>query len=274
MQELNRAAAEETHHINQTVETVSHLVELVRKVSADTANIAKSSEEVAESAQVGERYTEKIAREMQAINETTDRIIINIDEFNRTSNEISNMTAVIEGIAEQTTLLALNAAIEAARAGEYGRGFEVVASETQKLAAQSRDAAKQISRLAKQMKERNQLTMEAVHCSAERVETGNKLAGEAMTTFEAIFVSLHQNLEKIETVAHSAQQMAENNEAVIEAVTNIAAISEENAASIEAVSASAQQQSAEVEEITALADNLMQIAGGLKQATSRFALSK
>lgn len=67
-----------------------------------------------------------------------------MDGISASSQQIAEITTVINSIAFQTNILALNAAVEAARAGEQGRGFAVVAGEVRNLASRSAGRRKKL----------------------------------------------------------------------------------------------------------------------------------
>ncbi len=270
MEELARASSEQANQINQTVNIVTELGDLVRQVSTDTENIATVSEKVADSARLGQKVTGDVANEINELYLSTKEVAEVIEELNRTSGEISEITSVIGGIAEQTTLLALNASIEAARAGLQGKGFSVVAKETGKLAEQSKQAAQMIAELIVQMKTKTGHAVEIIQKGISRVEAGRNLTSEAAVTFENIFKQLRDMLNRIGQVAHSARQMAEKNENVINAITGIATISEQSMASTQEVSATAEEQSAAAQQVSSLAGNLASIADKLKESVAVF----
>jgi methyl-accepting chemotaxis protein len=88
------------------------------------------------------------------------------------SRRISEITALIDGIAFQTNLLALNAAVEAARAGDQGRGFAVVAGEVRTLAQRSSAAAREIKSI--------------VSDSGAQIESGSNMVGEAGSAMDSV----------------------------------------------------------------------------------------
>lgn len=270
MEELARASAEQAEQTNETLKHINTLAELVRQVSNELKNISLESNSVAQSAKLGQKASNDITDGILRIYDMSKNVTVMINELNQASGEIAEISTVIEGISEQTTLLALNAAIEAARAGKHGKGFAVVATETRKLAEQSKEAAQHINNLIIQMKNSSQQAVQAMAENMNIVESGKTMATNATVTFEDIFNKLSKILNRIDSVSVSAKQMAESNETMISAMNNIAALSEEAMASTEEVSATAEEQSASVEEVNALAENLNEISGKLKQSIAQF----
>jgi methyl-accepting chemotaxis protein len=68
----------------------------------------------------------------------------------KSSEKISKVVKLIDGIAFQTNILSLNAAVEAAAAGAAGAGFSVVAKEVGNLAQKSAIAATDTAMLIEQ----------------------------------------------------------------------------------------------------------------------------
>jgi methyl-accepting chemotaxis protein len=273
MGELARASVEEAEQTSRAVAAIDQLSALIGSVTADTARIDEASLQVAQLAKAGHRAADNIVQEVDEIYGTTQEVAGIVNQLNQNSSEIGQITAVIQGIAEQTSLLALNAAIEAARAGEHGKGFEVVAQETGKLAEQSKQAAKLIAGQAQEMMRRIETAVGAMQQELTKVETGRELAADAKAIFHQIFEALTRNLTQVAAVAESARQMTESNAAVIAVIDTIAGISQAGVANTEEVSATAEQQSAAAQEVTALAENLALIADNLKQSVTVFALA-
>ncbi|MBZ0093475.1 MAG: methyl-accepting chemotaxis protein, partial [Sulfuricellaceae bacterium] len=141
----------------------------VEQVSVSLASVADSAEEVRnlalqslEQTHQGNESLSGLVGEISEVESSVEAISSAVDEFVRSTRDITNMTGQVKDIAEQTNLLALNAAIEAARAGEQGRGFAVVADEVRKLAEQSSQSAGEIARLTRVLESRSGAVEEAI----------------------------------------------------------------------------------------------------------------
>ncbi len=76
--------------------------------------------------------------------ELVSDVVETMNGISASSQQIAEITTVINSIAFQTNILALNAAVEAARAGEQGRGFAVVAGEVRNWPAAARGRRKKL----------------------------------------------------------------------------------------------------------------------------------
>lgn len=154
-----------------------------------------------------------------------DRAVAAMTDIERSSNEISDIIAVIDGIAFQTNLLALNAGVEAARAGDAGKGFAVVASEVRALAQRSAEAAKDV---------KNRIT-----ASTEQVDIGVALVGETGGALTRITGRIGEISTLVSEIASAAEQQSIGLQQVNTAVAEMDGVTQQNAAMVEEATAAA-----------------------------------
>lgn len=204
----------------------------VEELTAAVRLIAEQANENSVSVQTATQYVERAGEGVQTGGEYMDHLITAMTEIDTSSNEITNITKVIEDIAAQTNILALNAAIEAARAGSAGKGFAVVADEVRSLAGKSAAAAKQTAELIQAsvatVVKGSELTSQTAKVLSE-VKENAQLVGDSITKIEAASVEQAAAIEQINEGLMQVSGVVQTN----------AATAEENSATSEEMSAQA-----------------------------------
>ena len=203
-------------------------------------------------------------------NEEMDKVNNIIVTTRERAEQIETSSKMIENISEQTNLLALNAAIEAARAGESGRGFAVVAEEIRKLAEQSSEFTKEISKVIKELGDMTNIGVISMKEVKKSSEVQNERINETSEKFDGIAKAIDGVSEVLDVVSNYSDEISIKNEQFMDIINNASAISEENAASTEEVAASVEEQQATISVIVSSCEELDTMAKKMKNEIEKF----
>lgn len=195
-------------------QSAAALEELLGSVSSAADNAQRADEQV--------RVTREIAEKNGAVMKSAIKAMSAIE---KSSEQIAEITNVIDDIAFQTNLLALNAGVEAARAGESGKGFAVVATEVRGLAQRSAAAAQQIKDL--------------ISGAGEQVHAGVRLVEEAGSALDEVLEKVADVSEMVTNIAGSSGEQAQGLQEINVGVANLDRVTQQNAAMVEEATASA-----------------------------------
>ena len=211
----NADLSSRTERQSSDLQQIAAAVEEFSGTIAHTADASAQTRKVAAgAAQVASRGAE-----------TVKSVVSTMEDIQRASLKIRDITAVIDSIAFQTNILALNAAVEAARAGENGRGFAVVASEVRQLAQRSSGAAKEIHAL--------------ISDSNTRVESGTQLVRVAGETMQEIVDQVGQVSTLVEEISTATSEQSATVRHVNQAISELESATQQNAALVEESAAAA-----------------------------------
>ncbi len=206
---------------SRTEEQAASLEETAASMEQLTATVRQNAENARQASELAVSASKTASKG----GELTVDVVETMDAIANSSQKISAIISVIDGIAFQTNILALNAAVEAARAGEQGRGFSVVAGEVRDLAQRSAEAAKEIKTL--------------INESVQRVSQGSELVSHAGKTMNELVVSVNQVTDLMAEIAAASDEQSRGIHQVAQAVTQMDQVTQQNAALVEQSAAAA-----------------------------------
>jgi methyl-accepting chemotaxis protein len=210
--------------LEETAAAMNQVTDIVRESASSASEVQRSIAEAHREATDGGQVVRDAIAAMAAIE--------------KSAQEITQITNVIDGIAFQTNLLALNAGVEAARAGDAGKGFAVVANEVRALAQRSADAAKDIKEL--------------ITVSTKEVSGGVTLVGETGDLLEKIVGRVGEISDRVAEIARSTESQSVNLQQVNAAVGEMDRMTQQNAAMVEESTAAARSLAEEARDLNQL----------------------
>ncbi|MDR0204858.1 MAG: methyl-accepting chemotaxis protein [Delftia acidovorans] len=188
--------------LEQSAQAMQALAGAIERSSAQAGEAAARARHGVEMAGQSSRMVEQLDQGMRGVA--------------RTSDQVGQISSLIDGIAFQTNLLALNAAVEAARAGEHGKGFAVVADEVRGLSQRSAHAARQIKAL--------------IEASQQQVAQSCAMVREVGEAMLAVQADMREQLALAEGMQAASQAQAGGVQQVQAAVQQLEEMTQHNAA--------------------------------------------
>ena len=252
--ELSEGASQLTASASQVSTASQSLAQGASEQAASLEETSASSEEIssmtmrnAENSTVAARNMDQAFSRIEGANQSLTQMIQSMNEINASSDKISRIIQVIDGIAFQTNILALNAAVEAARAGDAGAGFAVVADEVRNLAQRCAQAARDTSALI-------------AESIAKSSEGKNRLA-QVTTDVQAITESATQARALVDEVNQASREQAQGIAEVARAITQMQQVTQNSAASAEESASAGEEMRIQSDKLRNVVDRLTEMVG-------------
>ncbi|TAH68456.1 MAG: methyl-accepting chemotaxis protein, partial [Anaerolineaceae bacterium] len=298
----SKEVSDSSHNLSSIIDETSTIAQGITQASED---LAMGSSDLASSAQEGLESLNKLADEINNINQRAEVMISSIektskaneigtnslrelqsaiaDNVNVTENireqvelltensqSITEITSVIKNIAKQTQLLALNASIESARAGESGKGFTVVATEIRKLSEQTSSSIAGIEEIVHELESSISSTRDYMHQGSQAINRTSETSEDTSKALGIIEELITNIISEIQDIIKDISKVNKDKNKVVGDFESISAIAQQASSSTEEISSVMEQQMANIEAVSLAAKKLQNIANELDISMSKF----
>lgn len=274
MEQISAGTEEQAHEAEKTSEQIHNLGDEIDYAVSKAIEV----EEITESTKKLSIKSKDTIKLLTKKSKETDKITKEFTEDTRKLNEsmekIQKITDAISAITKKTSLLSLNATIEAAKAGDAGQGFSVIAKEINSLSTQSKESAKMIKPLLKEIKLQTEASINTSKRVHKIVEEQMQAVFSTQDAFDEIIVSMDTVTEKIIELNNIISKIEDVKTKTINSVMTIRSIIEETAASAEEVTTSSENQSLIAEQVNKFAKGLYSMEERLVATTNIFKTKK
>jgi methyl-accepting chemotaxis protein len=242
-------ATEQSAAIAETTATVDEVRSSAEQTVVMAQIVTETADQANRVAEDGVAAVRDATAAMSDIRERVQSIAENILALAEQGQQIGEIIATVNDLADQSNLLALNAAIEASRAGEQGKGFTIIAQEIRTLAEGSKAATAQVRTILSDIQR-------ATNAAVMATEQGTKGADAGIRTIDQAGRTIDDLAEAIRQAAGSAAQITAS-------VRQHAVGMEQIAAAMGSINSATAQNLAAVTNTQEAAENLTDLAGRL-----------
>lgn len=207
--EIKDGVEKDRQSILSSNENIQKIVEETENIHSITTSVEEQGKKNIQLLIKGNENMTQLEQKMDYMNNVFEGFEHSIEDVQKETDAIIQITKMIGDIADQTNLLALNASIEAARAGEYGKGFSVVAQEVRKLAEQSKSALIDINKKVQEITQKVEILAVDIREKSIDVSKTQEMTHNISEFFEKLSTSeseLFNNMSSINLATDGAIQ--------------------------------------------------------------------